>query len=454
MLKYVKKYKVIDLYVDHSVTKESLNVDESLLVNEIDNDMFLENQELWNNNEDVIEDVSEDEWLQNCLTKVGIKKKHAVENNNDRRQSSRNEGMNVEYDREDGSHRDHASNRDDGSNREDGSNRDDGSNKEDGSNSDDDSDSQDNIGTVEEEEDFVDEEVNLEELDSGSNCEYEGNTKKALKMYHKMNKANASNAEGCGTTWKEKFYVGLRFCNSNEIKEMVPQFSSEDGVDDSSSKGIGSSGWVKRKSPVQRKGSKSIKPNLKIPLNALKDQLQKQYEVGISKKENNNPNTTVKIEVEKPDDANRTERKFKRVYVCLGPLKAGFKACKRDLLGLDGCFLSGSTLGDLCVVNMKTKECSCRNWELTRIPYKHAVAAIWDMAGNGEGTAIPESYCHQVHWLSTWKVMYKFKVTDMSKVDKNEAKRPKPGTGMERVQEIEVEGEIISNPIPLILYPK
>ncbi|GJV88076.1 mutator type transposase [Tanacetum coccineum] len=481
MLKYVEKYKVIDLYVDHSVTKESLNVYESLLVNELDNDLFIENQELRNNDEDVFEDVSEDEWLQNCLRNVGIKKKHAVENDNDRGQSSRNEGMNVESNRDDGSHMDHASDRDDGSNREDGSNRDDGYNREDGSNSDDDSDSQDSdflvdpdnmiddvdvdmaefrsnidanvewvgskdIVTVEEEEEFVDEEVNLEELDSGSDCEYEGNREKALKMYHKMNKANASNAEGSGTTWKENFYVGLRFCNSKEIKEMVtrvaveqrrelhlkkndkirfrriyrgkvPRFSSEDGVDDSGSKGVGSSGskekvQSKKESQVSGKSmnktkvggvktfkdthkclqsrivkkctasflsksvEESIKPNSKIPLNFLKDQLQKQYEVGISKQKvfrakkmaqervegnhtrqyaqlrdyclelkNSNPNTTVKIEVERPEDVNSTERKFKRVYVCLGPLKAGFKACKMDLLGFDGCLLSGSYPG-------------------------------------------------------------------------------------------------------------
>nr|GEZ52442.1 FAR1-related sequence 10 [Tanacetum cinerariifolium] len=60
---------------------------------------------------------------------------------------------------------------------------------------------------------------------------------------------------------------------------------------------------------------------------------------------NSNPNTTIKIEVEPPEDINSTERKFKRVYVCLGPLKYGFKAGKRDLLGLDGCFLSGSYPG-------------------------------------------------------------------------------------------------------------
>nr|GEY63918.1 reverse transcriptase domain-containing protein [Tanacetum cinerariifolium] len=47
-----------------------------------------------------------------------------------------------------------------------------------------------------------------------------------------------------------------------------------------------------------------------------------------------------------------------------------------------------------------------------------------------------------------------FKVTDMSKVDKNEAKRTKQGTGMKRVQEIDAEGEFISNLISLILYSK
>ncbi|GJW41823.1 retrovirus-related pol polyprotein from transposon TNT 1-94 [Tanacetum coccineum] len=42
-------------------------------------------------------------------------------------------------------------------------------------------------------------------------------------------------------------------------------------------------------------------------------------------------------------------------------------------------------------------------------------------------------------------------VTDIAQKDKNEAKRTKPGTGMERVQEIEAEGKFISNPIPLNL---
>ncbi|GJV14370.1 hypothetical protein Tco_1359693 [Tanacetum coccineum] len=60
MLKYVDRYKVIDLYVDHYVTKEPLNVDESLLVNVVDNDVFMENQMLRDNDDDVIEDSDKD----------------------------------------------------------------------------------------------------------------------------------------------------------------------------------------------------------------------------------------------------------------------------------------------------------------------------------------------------------------------------------------------------------
>nr|GEY70503.1 transposase, MuDR [Tanacetum cinerariifolium] len=172
---------------------ETLNLDESLLVNELDNDLFIGNEMLRDNDEDVINDVSEDEWLQKSLRLVGIKKKHTVENDNS-----------------------NAFDRDDGSNIDDGSNRDDGSA------SDDDSDSQDSDFLVDpdniiDDVEFEEEKVNLDELDSGSDSEYEGERKKALEMYHKINKANASNAESSGK---------------------VPQFSCENENDDSGSKGV------------------------------------------------------------------------------------------------------------------------------------------------------------------------------------------------------------------------
>nr|XP_043612779.1 uncharacterized protein LOC122584785 [Erigeron canadensis] len=52
-----------------------------------------------------------------------------------------------------------------------------------------------------------------------------------------------------------------------------------------------------------------------------------------------NPDITVKLNFEPNHDLNSDTRQFRRVYVCLGPLKVGFKAGKRDLLGLDGSFM-------------------------------------------------------------------------------------------------------------------
>nr|GFB14661.1 hypothetical protein [Tanacetum cinerariifolium] len=202
-----------------------------------------------------------------------------------------------------------------------------------------------------------------------SDSEYEGERKKALKMYHKMKKANESNVESGGTTWKENFYVGLKLSNKKEIKEMVTRvaFSCEDGDDDSGSKGVVSSrskGKGQSKEKGQVSGSKGKSNNKtkagggisKQKVFKSKKMAQERVEGNHTRQyaqlrdyclelKNNNPNTTIKIEVEPPEDINSTERKFKRVYVCLGPLKDGFKACKRDLLGLDECFLSGSYPG-------------------------------------------------------------------------------------------------------------
>nr|GEW90159.1 hypothetical protein [Tanacetum cinerariifolium] len=150
---------------------------------------------------------------------------------------------------------------------------------------------------------------------------------------------------------KENFVIGKKFPNSKMINEMitrvavkqktklhlkkidkkrlrcicrgkVPQFSCEDGDDVSGSKGVGSDG-SKSKSQSKEKGQESIYLNPKIPLNALKDQLQKPYKVGILNQ--------------------KVFRAKKMAYERIeGLLKDGFKARKRDLLGLDGCFLSGT----------------------------------------------------------------------------------------------------------------
>ncbi|KAI3731259.1 hypothetical protein L1987_62447 [Smallanthus sonchifolius] len=60
-----------------------------------------------------------------------------------------------------------------------------------------------------------------------------------------------------------------------------------------------------------------------------------------------NPGTTVKIDVEYECNPSSQIRQFKRIYICLGPLKQGFKLCGRELLGLDGCFMKGPFPGQI-----------------------------------------------------------------------------------------------------------
>ncbi|GJT94870.1 FAR1-related sequence 10 [Tanacetum coccineum] len=55
-----------------------------------------------------------------------------------------------------------------------------------------------------------------------------------------------------------------------------------------------------------------------------------------------NPNTTVKIQVQSEADHAVPTRVFRRIYVCLGPLKEGFKIGMREVLRLDGAFMKGS----------------------------------------------------------------------------------------------------------------
>ncbi|GJY72247.1 mutator type transposase [Tanacetum coccineum] len=58
-------------------------------------------------------------------------------------------------------------------------------------------------------------------------------------------------------------------------------------------------------------------------------------------------NKTVKLDVERWLDPSKPTTQFRRIYICLGALKKGFKAGMRDLLGLDGCFMKGKYPGQL-----------------------------------------------------------------------------------------------------------
>ncbi|KAL6499420.1 hypothetical protein OROHE_026083 [Orobanche hederae] len=76
----------------------------------------------------------------------------------------------------------------------------------------------------------------------------------------------------------------------------------------------------------------------------------------------------------------------------------------------DGKYQISGPWQDQCIVDMGNQSCTCKKWELTGMPCKHAIAAIWDMRRNNRKVGIPETFVHPCYWLSTWKDMYSFKI--------------------------------------------
>ena len=65
---------------------------------------------------------------------------------------------------------------------------------------------------------------------------------------------------------------------------------------------------------------------------------------------------------------------------------------------------------DICVVDIQEKSCSCRKWELTGMPCKHAVAVLNDMALNRVEVGLPETWVHACYWLVTWEKQYSYTI--------------------------------------------
>ncbi|GKD06315.1 mutator type transposase, partial [Tanacetum coccineum] len=104
---------------------------------------------------------------------------------------------------------------------------------------------------------------------------------------------------------------------------------------------------------------------------AVQDQMQKQFDVGVSKMKDFRAKriatdkmtssfkehysllreyascTTIRIDVQQEQNPDSQTRTFRRVYVCLGSLKHDFRGCGREILGLNGCFMLGPWLGQI-----------------------------------------------------------------------------------------------------------
>ncbi|GJW32621.1 mutator type transposase [Tanacetum coccineum] len=118
--------------------------------------------------------------------------------------------------------------------------------------------------------------------------------------------------------------------------------------------------------------------NPNMPIKAIQEQMQKKFHVAVSRDKafrakakaavslrgdvkiqyallrdyvmelkRCNPDTTVKIDVYGEEDPESPTRLFRRIYVCLGALKKGFREGGRELLGLDGAFMRGQYLGQM-----------------------------------------------------------------------------------------------------------
>ncbi|GKC34484.1 hypothetical protein Tco_1046868 [Tanacetum coccineum] len=91
-----------------------------------------------------------------------------------------------------------------------------------------------------------------------------------------------------------------------------------------------------------------VRVNPDIRIKAVQDHLQRELEVQISMSKAFRAKAKAEREI-RGDHVlqysmlrDYVVEEFQRIYVCLGALKLGFRACKRDLLGLDGAFMKGS----------------------------------------------------------------------------------------------------------------
>ncbi|CAI9265245.1 unnamed protein product [Lactuca saligna] len=103
---------------------------------------------------------------------------------------------------------------------------------------------------------------------------------------------------------------------------------------------------------LTKKITTQVESNPTIPIRALQEQPQRDYQVGLSKMKVFRARTEALNQVrwdyvESEPNPNSETRTFKRIYMCLGPLKKGFAAGRRDFFGVDGAFMKGPYPGQI-----------------------------------------------------------------------------------------------------------
>nr|GEU77663.1 5'-nucleotidase domain-containing protein 4 [Tanacetum cinerariifolium] len=206
-------------------------------------------------------------------------------------------------------------------------------------------------------------ETNLEVLDfysfeSDKDDDKEGSRRKGLRKLRK---------KAANSTSTTSFYVGKEFPNRDATKEMVRSH----GVETRRNIMIFKNDKIRirakyfgvvpvtvklTKKLIMNRGKEILDEGNKVEGNTQK--IAKGKKVNVSNKEKDkmdyvqelkrcNPNTTVKIDVYGEENPDSPTKMFRRIYVCFGALKDGFRASERELLGRANCDL---LINNICEV--------------------------------------------------------------------------------------------------------
>ncbi|KAK9067620.1 hypothetical protein SSX86_011731 [Deinandra increscens subsp. villosa] len=153
---------------------------------------------------------------------------------------------------------------------------------------------------------------------------------KTYKPTHTCTKTRTPKACIAGYMAKEKWVLSQVECNPNlSIKSIQEHLQTNLGVAVSRQKAF----------RTKQQAIEQVRGDYKDQYRSLRD-----YFLEVRK---GNPGSTLLIQVEAEGNPESSTRVFKRVYVCLKAMKDGFKACQRELLGLDGAFMKGPYPGQL-----------------------------------------------------------------------------------------------------------
>ncbi|KAI7729489.1 hypothetical protein M8C21_014854 [Ambrosia artemisiifolia] len=76
--------------------------------------------------------------------------------------------------------------------------------------------------------------------------------------------------------------------------------------------------------------------------------------------------------------------------------------------------MGGINMVDTRVVDLEQKTCACRGWEITGMPCRHVVAALWFKSTNGGRVGALESWVNPVYTIERWRQIYSFKINPIN----------------------------------------